>query len=192
MNLFIELEVFMNKILIIILGAIFALSLWGDDGGSLSRNPNSGKDDKKSTDQAPAQPPANDANKNSGSQSSFGGKSGGGAPAKALGKIVVSDRKIILEAWDNATEDGDRVDISLNDNPPIKNFSLTNAKKKLNLVLKSGENNINVKALNEGSASPNTAAFRVICNGKVVIEHSWDLKTNEIGNLKVYWEAPKE
>ena len=180
----------MRKFFIIIAVAIAALPLLGEDGGYLSRKPKSGADVKKSTDQIPAVPvPPNDAGKGSGVP---GGKSGGGAPGKALGKITVSERKIILEAWDNAAEDGDRVDISLNDNPPLKNFSLTNAKKRLNLILKSGENNINVKALNEGSDPPNTAAFRVICNGRMVIEHFWNLKTGEVGNLKVYLEAPKE
>lgn len=71
--------------------------------------------------------------------------------------------KVILEVWDGNNEDGDKIDIELNGQKVLSNYTLRNKKHTITLDISSSELNlINIVALNEGGDPPNTAQIRII------------------------------
>ncbi len=73
----------------------------------------------------------------------------------------VDSRKVTIKIWDNAKEDGDLVDVIFNDEVLVENQEVTVEGKVLELKLKKGKNVFELKALNIGEMSPNTAAILV-------------------------------
>ncbi|MCB0738696.1 MAG: hypothetical protein KDC92_14370 [Bacteroidetes bacterium] len=69
-----------------------------------------------------------------------------------------------VDFWDNAAEDGDLISAYLNSNVIVENLELFNTKKRFNVPkawLNSGNNDLVVFALNEGSSGPNTVSMAV-------------------------------
>lgn len=80
-------------------------------------------------------------------------------PDRQQVKLDLKNEKLILEVWDNSNIDGDTISVYFNGEPILISFGLTAQKERIELALKPGENTLLVEALNEGSISPNTAAF---------------------------------
>ncbi|OXA86911.1 hypothetical protein [Flavobacterium hercynium] len=79
---------------------------------------------------------------------------------------------------DAAFVDGDKIRILLNDEVVEAEVSLVGEFKDFKIKLKPGINKIDFEALNEGSASPNTAEFQVFDDKGTVIESSqWNVGT---------------
>lgn len=77
---------------------------------------------------------------------------------------------VILKIWDGSQEDGDRVNIYLNQQLVLSNYTLLNKEKELRLELKGNEvQTITIEALNEGAQPPNTANIS-ISDGETVHE----------------------
>lgn len=76
----------------------------------------------------------------------------------ALLPVTVSSTEVQISLRDDGEEDGDRINLLVNDQVVVSDLSLTNAEQTFPLVLNLGENTITVEALNEGSVSPNTAS----------------------------------
>ncbi len=94
--------------------------------------------------------------------------------SQGLSDVTVGSRNVTVSFWDHGSEDGDRIDINLNGQPLRQNISLTKAKQSFNVTLQSGTNQFGVKALNEGSASPNTASVEIsnVTSGRAVQVYS--------------------
>lgn len=76
-------------------------------------------------------------------------------------KFTAKHNKLVLELWDNATEDGDSVSVMVNGTFIAKDLLLTRSKLKLIVKLDEGVNTITVFAHNEGTISPNTASCQI-------------------------------
>lgn len=86
-------------------------------------------------------------------------------PDRQQVKMDLKNEKLILEVWDNSNIDGDTISVYFNGEPIFLSHGLTAQKERIELTLKPGENTLLVEALNEGSISPNTAAF-MLRNGR--------------------------
>ena len=82
--------------------------------------------------------------------------------------------------------DGDVVTIYLNDEPIIRDITLTTSFKQFKLPLKKGLNVISFMAENQGSSGPNTAAFMVFGDkGEVISSNEWNLATGAKATLSI-------
>ena len=77
------------------------------------------------------------------------------------GNVIVNSQQVTIRVWDNAAEDGDRIDLFLNGAKLLDNHTLTNAGRSLNVWLPRGHNTLKVLALNTGSSGPNTASVSI-------------------------------
>jgi hypothetical protein len=82
-------------------------------------------------------------------------------------KIKVQSNKVTITVWDHQIEDGDRVNLILNDDWILTNYELKAKKHVIVVELKPGTNNLILYALNLGKYKPNTAAISVDDGTKV-------------------------
>ena len=78
-----------------------------------------------------------------------------------LEDVTVDRRDITISVRDHAAIDGDRIDLFVNGGKVLSNYTLTSSPHGVDVKLNSGENTVQVTALNEGSASPNTVEVSV-------------------------------
>ena len=76
-------------------------------------------------------------------------------------KFTAKHNKLVLQLWDNATEDGDSVSVMVNGAFIAKDLLLSRSKSKLIIRLDEGVNTITIFAHNEGTISPNTASCQI-------------------------------
>lgn len=76
-----------------------------------------------------------------------------------LSDIVVNRSPSTLRLWDHSAQDGDIITVTLNGAPVASGLSLTNAGTTVPVEYRRGRNVLIVRAHNEGSSSPNTAAL---------------------------------
>ena len=69
---------------------------------------------------------------------------------------------IELLIWDFGYEDGDRIEIKINNEIILNNYETKKKKKKIRYYLKDGENIIKIKALNLGNNPPNTSKIELL------------------------------
>ncbi len=69
--------------------------------------------------------------------------------------------KLTIFIWDANTEDGDKIDLVINGEKILNDFSTTNKRKKIRYKLKDGENKIEIKAKNVGKNPPNTSRIEL-------------------------------
>ena len=79
-------------------------------------------------------------------------------------KIDWKSDSIIINLWDADQEDGDRVNLILNDIIVLNNFFTKKNKKEIKLKLQKGKNTLNFYAINEGEYPPNTSRIELIDN----------------------------
>jgi len=70
--------------------------------------------------------------------------------------------KIKLFIWDANQEDGDKIQLIVNNNIILNNFKTTNKRKKIKYRLVDGENTIEIKAINLGNSPPNTSRLELV------------------------------
>lgn len=103
-----------------------------------------------------------------------------------LGGFSSTSDAVTIVCRDFQYPDGDIVTIYLNDEPIIKNITLTRSFKQFKLPLKKGLNVISFKAVNQGSSGPNTAAFMVFGDkGEVISSNEWNLATGAKATLSI-------
>ena len=71
-------------------------------------------------------------------------------------------KKIIISIWDANKEDGDRIQLKINNEIILHNFKTKNKQKKIKYTLNNGENIIKIKALNLGKVPPNTSRIELV------------------------------
>lgn len=95
-----------------------------------------------------------------------------------LGNFNTSTTTSTVMYRDAAFVDGDKVKVYLNDQVIEPEVSLDGEFKSVKINLVKGINKIDIEALNEGFASPNTAEFKVIDDkGAVISASEWNVGT---------------
>ncbi|HBK83978.1 MAG TPA: hypothetical protein DDZ41_10360 [Flavobacterium sp.] len=101
-----------------------------------------------------------------------------------LGEFAVSSNFVKIMCRDHQAPDGDVVSILINDVVEVRSVYLDSGFKTFYINLKKGSNQIDFKALNQGSSGPNTAAFIVIDEfGKIVTSSQWNLNAGVKASL---------
>ena len=95
-----------------------------------------------------------------------------------LGEHKIDSKFVNIVCRDHGQADGDRVSVTVNDDLIYRNVLLTNSYRRLKIDLTEGRNQIDIKALNQGSLGPNTAEFIVYDDkGQIVSSKEWELLT---------------
>ena len=95
-----------------------------------------------------------------------------------LGQYNTSAKIVNIIYRDHGAQDGDMIRVYVNEKIVVSRVLLTNQVNGLNLVLDQGINKIDFYALNQGSAGPNTAEFRILDEtGKIISTNQWNLAT---------------
>lgn len=103
-----------------------------------------------------------------------------------IGEIESRTKTVTIVCRDHGDEDGDRVQIRNNKEIIKSNLYLTNAKKTIVVNLNFGMNRLDFKALNQGTAGPNTAEFDIYDDkGKRISTKKWNLLTGFTGTLLI-------
>ena len=69
--------------------------------------------------------------------------------------------KLIIYIWDANTEDGDKIDLTINGKSILQDFTTKKKRKKVKYKLKEGDNTIEIKAINVGENPPNTSRIEL-------------------------------
>lgn len=103
-----------------------------------------------------------------------------------LGSFRTDSKSVNIICRDYQYPDGDRVTIYVNDVPVVHNLTLKTNYQKFNIPLDVGINKIVIKALNQGSSGPNTAAFKVYNDaGMLISSNEWNLATGAKATLVI-------
>ena len=95
-----------------------------------------------------------------------------------LGSFRTQSKAVRIICRDFQYPDGDRVKITINDIPVIRNITLYSSYQSFDLPLQVGINKIAFIALNQGTSGPNTAGFTVFDDaGNVISSNEWNLAT---------------
>ena len=106
-----------------------------------------------------------------------------------LGDVNTTSNKAIIVCRDFEYEDGDRVQILLNDEILLQDLYLKNQYFVMTIDLKPGFNKFDFKALNQGSSGPNTAELRVFDEDqKLLSSNQWNLSTGATATFIVVKE----
>jgi hypothetical protein len=93
---------------------------------------------------------------------------------------------LTVQCIDHGQVDGDRVSVKVNGETIRTSITLTGYYTTFDIQLKSGQNRIDFTALNEGSASPNTAKFIIKDDtGKTVSDKEWNITTGYTATLLI-------
>ncbi|MGJ8744668.1 hypothetical protein [Polaribacter sp.] len=103
-----------------------------------------------------------------------------------LGSFRTNSNSVNIICRDYQYPDGDRVTIYVNDIPVVVNILLEQRYQKFNIPLQVGLNKIEIKALNQGTSGPNTAAFKVYNDaGMLLSSNEWNLATGAKATLVI-------
>ncbi len=98
--------------------------------------------------------------------------------------VLIKSKEVKLIIFDSAKEDNDKIDLSLNGNKLLENYTVLNKPKELIISLKDKINDIKVTALNNGDMYQNTSKIILIYDGKE-IEMLTNLSVNESTTIKL-------
>jgi hypothetical protein len=106
-----------------------------------------------------------------------------------LGSYVTNTSNATVRYRDAAFVDGDKIRVYLNDKVIETEVNLDSEFQGFKIDLVKGINKIDFEALNEGSASPNTAEFQVFDDkGKVIKSSQWNVGTGYKATIILYKE----
>ena len=98
--------------------------------------------------------------------------------------VFVNDvEQVKIRIWDNANEDGDRINLYLNEQLILKDYEVVNQKKEITLNIMAEKNVLKIVALNQGSQGLNTVMMTI--DGEDIKFQS-NLKTNEYSTITFY------
>lgn len=101
-----------------------------------------------------------------------------------LGTFTTTAKNANVKYRDAAFVDGDKIRVYLNDKVVKYQVDLIGEYQGFQMDLVKGVNKIDFEALNEGSASPNTAEFKVFDeNGLVIASSQWNLGKGYKGTI---------
>jgi len=103
-----------------------------------------------------------------------------------LGDFRSNSKYIRIICRDHQYPDGDRVTIYINGIPAVYNIVLDQNYQEFKIPLVKGMNKIGIKALNQGTSGPNTAAFKVYDDaGSLISSNEWNLATGAVASLLI-------
>ncbi|GAA4271641.1 hypothetical protein U6A24_13730 [Aquimarina gracilis] len=106
-----------------------------------------------------------------------------------LGNFKSGAKFVMLLYRDHGSIDGDLVRIFLNNDVIRGNAYLSGSFKSIKINLVKGFNTIDIQALNEGEASPNTAEFQLYDDqGNLITSNEWNLATGVRASFTVIKE----
>lgn len=92
--------------------------------------------------------------------------------------VFVKTDKVIIKIWDVGKEDGDKIDVYVDNKSLLKDYEVKKSIKLLNVPIEKGENKLKIIAKNEGVITPNTAKVLII-DGDRSYEAYTNLKEKE-------------
>ena len=87
-----------------------------------------------------------------------------------------------LYVWDSSNEDGDEINLLINNEIILSNYLTKNKPKKIKYKLRKGQNILKIKAASVGTLPPNTARFELIDN-KIKYPIITELKLNKTAEI---------
>ncbi len=108
---------------------------------------------------------------------------------KGMDDITVNEKIVTVTFWDHGRlEDGDMIDILINGEVAFPGITLTFAKQSRTITMNADIIVVGFKALNEGTAPPNTASvtFSAVTAGKATQDYK--LKTNQSANMNINYQ----
>lgn len=87
-----------------------------------------------------------------------------------------------LYVWDGSNEDGDEINLLINNEIILSNYLTKNKPKKIKYKLRKGKNILKIKATSVGTFPPNTARFELIDN-KIKYPIITELKLNKTAEI---------
>ncbi|WP_421899414.1 hypothetical protein [Maridesulfovibrio sp.] len=113
------------------------------------------------------------------------------AGAQKMNPVTVSVSPTTMYIWDHGSEDGDKISIFLNGRTVRGSATIGNSKTSVQLMLRQGPNQVLIKALNEGTSSPNTAAIKVMNVVEGNPEQSYNLLTGKTAAMTVTYDPSR-
>ena len=102
--------------------------------------------------------------------------------------LLYCKNKIIkIEISDADLEDGDRIELKINDNVILDNYTTTKKIKRITYKLVKEETNIYVKSMSDGKSPPNTSIVKII-DGKNVNPIIAEMKKDQTVKIKLVYE----
>ena len=95
-----------------------------------------------------------------------------------------NDKILNLIIYDGGKEDGDKITIYANNKPILENYEAKNGKKNIVISIKEDTTSIVIKAINEGSISPNTVVVEIE-DGDNTIKALSNLKKGETTQIDI-------
>ena len=110
-----------------------------------------------------------------------------------FGKFKVSSPIIKIMTRDHMDPDGDKVRIILNDVTVVNVINLDSDFKTSYIDLREGDNLIDIVALNQGLAGPNTATFAIYDeNDNLITSNDWNLNTGVAAKFIIEFVKPMD
>lgn len=108
-----------------------------------------------------------------------------------FGKFKVNTRVLKIKTRDHMDPDGDKVRILLNEVTAFNVIYLDSEFKTSLIELREGDNNIDIVALNQGLAGPNTATFAIYDeNDNLITTNDWNLNTGVAAKFVIEYVKP--
>ncbi|HET7464951.1 MAG TPA: hypothetical protein VFJ82_27150 [Longimicrobium sp.] len=105
-----------------------------------------------------------------------------------LSDVVVNREQSSIRLWDHGQQDGDLVTVTLNGAALATGHSLTNAGTVFPVQYRRGRNVLIIRALNEGSLSPNTASVGLADVVRGVGTQAYELPTGGVATLTITYD----
>jgi len=99
--------------------------------------------------------------------------------------IFATSKKVVIEIWDNKKEDGDAINLYQNAKVLLKDYTVLNKKKLIEIPVTNEPIVIKLEATSEGEYAPNTAMIRVI-DGENTYELLSKLKKWETSTITIH------
>jgi hypothetical protein len=110
-----------------------------------------------------------------------------------FGKFKVNSPVLRIMTRDHMDPDGDKIRILLNGNVVFNVIYLESNFKTSYIELKEGENNIDILALNQGLAGPNTATFAIYdASDNLITTNDWNLNTGVSAKFTIEYIKPMQ
>lgn len=118
-------------------------------------------------------------------QKAANGKTEKARSVSVKGEAHTTSEFITVKLWDNQKEDGDIINLKLNGNIALENYTVAKNPKEIILPLLDKENVLELYALNLGSIPPNTAAIAIMVGGEEIKRLILVSDMNTSGAIKI-------
>ena len=104
--------------------------------------------------------------------------------------IFCKNKKIKIEISDADLEDGDKIQLKINDIIVLENYTTTTKTKTISYNLKKEETHIQIKSISDGKSPPNTSVVKII-DGENINPVVTKMNKNQIIKIKLIYNKEK-